>query len=299
MILPNTFLIGVQKAATTSYYNWLSQHPEISAPVGLKDIEFFIRPEYYQDKGFEFLSERYGKEYKDEKIILQGCVHYIFFEEAISRIKDLNKNAKLILILRNPVERAISAYNYAKKFNYESLSMKDAFKQENKRMESNDIRALSELTYINHSLYYKQIKTIYKYFPKNHLHIIFYEDIKADAQKEIKKTLDFLKVDNKFQIDFKIYNNTGKVRNKTFQRIVFGDNLIRNFFVRKILKKILSENLTKKARWGIMDLNTKKQNSNYLEEIDNDFKRELYNLLKEDIELLEDELKLSLDHWKP
>jgi hypothetical protein len=298
MIIPNTYLIGVQKAATTSFYNWLSQHPDICAPIGLKDIEFFVRPEYYEEKGIKYLSDRYKKEYLEQKIILQGCVHYVFFENAISRIKELNKDSKLILILRNPIERAISAYHYAKKFNYENLSFYEAFEQEPKRMESKNIRTLSELTYINHSLYFQQIKNVLKYFPKDQLHIIFYEDLETNPQKEMERTFEFLNVNSKFQVDFKVYNNTGKVKNKTFQKIAFGNNPIRNFLVRNILKKVVPENFTKKMRWRVMDFNTVQKKSNYLDEIDEKFKDKLFKLLIKDIEKLEKQLEVSLDHWK-
>jgi len=298
MIIPNTYLIGVQKAATTSFYNWLSQHPDICAPLSLKDIEFFIRPEYYKEKGIEYLSNRYKKEFNNQKIILQGCVHYIFFEEAISRIKELNKESKLILILRNPVERALSAYHYAKKFNYEDLSMEKAFKQESFRMKSNDIRKLSELTYINHGLYFKQIQEVLKYFPKEQLHILFYENLKSNSEQELKKAFNFLGVNSEFEVDYKVYNNTGKVRNKALQKIVFGEHPIRNFFVRKIFKRIVSENKIKKMRWKAMDLNTIQQKSDYLNEVDQKFKKELFTFFKEDIKNLETQLNVSLNHWK-
>lgn len=297
-IIPNTYLIGVQKAATTSFYNWLSQHPQICAPASLKDIAFFVKPELYKDRGIKYLSDRYKRDYKGEDIILQGCVHYVFFKEAIQRIKESNKDAKLILILRNPIERSLSAYHYAKKFNYENLPIMEAFGQESKRMQSNSILELSELTYVNHSLYYKQIVDVLEYFSREQLLVLFYENIKKNHEKELKKAFKFLNLQQDVEIDYKAYNNTGSVRNKTLQRVVFGDNPIRNFIVRDIVKQIVPENTLKKMRWKVMDLNTKQKKSNYLNEVNLELKKELLQVFKDDIENLELLLSEDLSHWK-
>jgi hypothetical protein len=186
MISPNTFLIGVQKGATTSVYNWLSQHPEICAPVALKDFEYFTRKEYFTDKNL--LNSFYKEVYNYEEIIMQGSVHYIFFEQALKRIKEYCSDAKFILILRNPVDRAISAYHYAVKFNYENLSIEEAFAKEEERLKSDDIRILSELTYKEHGLYYKQIKKFYEYFDENQIEIQLYEDV-SKRPEEVTKSI--------------------------------------------------------------------------------------------------------------
>ena len=78
-ILPNTFLIGAQKSATTSVYNWLALHPDICAPLSVKDYAFFTREDFFE-KGINHLSSFYEDVFNDEKIILQGSVHYIFLK---------------------------------------------------------------------------------------------------------------------------------------------------------------------------------------------------------------------------
>ena len=107
---PNTFLIGVQKAGTTTLDDWLSQHPDIYCYDSLKDVHLF-----YRFKTKEEMEKRMALEtpaYKGEKIILQSAVNYVFYESMLQGIQAHFPKAKLLLILRNPADRAISAYQY-------------------------------------------------------------------------------------------------------------------------------------------------------------------------------------------
>ncbi len=297
MIEPNTFLIGVQKAATTSFYSWLSQHPDICGPMAMKDYGFFTRDDFY-GQGFAWLSSVYEEVFREEEVILQGSVHYIFFEKALRRIKQFNPEAKFILLLRNPVERAISAYEYAVKFNYEHLPINEAFSKEEERLKDDDIQVLSQLTYKHHGLYFEQIQTFLKYFQKEQLKVILYDDIATQPKKALMNTYKFLEVDPNFTPDFKSFNNTGELRSKSFQKAVFGNGAIRNFLVQKVAKKILPHKLVSKLKWKIIDMNTNEKASNYLDKTDASLKEELTKFFKKDIENLEGYLSRDLSHWK-
>ena len=297
LTLPNTFLIGAQKAATTSVYSWLAQHPEICAPMSVKDYAFFTRDEFYA-KGFSHLSNFYSDELNNEKIVLQGSVHYIFFEKALKRIQEFNPNSKFILIVRNPIERAISAYQYALKFNYENLPIKEAFAKEEERLKDSDVRTLSELTYKHHGLYYKQIQTFLKYFKEEQLKVVLYDDVSENSNQVVEELFTFLNIDQGFIPEFKSLNNTGDIKNKTFQKIVFGNGALRNFLVKKVFKSIISDSLKAKLRWKIIHLNTKEKQSTYLDAIDEDLKNELISFFKQDIEHLEVYLSKDLSSWK-
>jgi len=73
----NTVIIGIQKAGTTSFYDWLGQHPDIYAPVKAKDFHFFSNDKHF-NKGINNLTDKY-KDYKNEKIILHSGVNYSYF----------------------------------------------------------------------------------------------------------------------------------------------------------------------------------------------------------------------------
>src|SRR5690554_2130252 len=108
----NVFLVGAQKAGTTSLYEWLGQHPDIEAPQEIKDYHFFTNEALF-DKGVPQLERFYSA---DKPVRVHSAVNYLYFyKEAAARIYEYNKEAKIIICLREPVARAISAYKYCVK----------------------------------------------------------------------------------------------------------------------------------------------------------------------------------------
>jgi len=298
-IYPNTFLIGVQKAATSSLYSWLAQHPEVCAPMSVKDRGFFTQDEFY-NKGLNYLSSYYENEFTNEKIILQGSVHYIYFEKALSRINQFDPNSKFILILRNPVERALSSYKYARKFFYETHNIEKAFELEPERLKSNNYQTLSELTYKSHGMYYKQIQVFLKYFKRDQLKIIFYEDITQSPELTVSDIFKFLNIDASFEPQFNVLNITGNIKSKTLQKILFKDNRIKKWVVDNIIKKLISKETKAKIRWKLIEINTKKSSKSVSKEIEysEDFINSLQDYFIEDINNLEKLLKKDLLLWK-
>ena len=98
---PNTFLIGVQKAGTTTLNDWLSQHPQVYGYASLKDIPLFVK-----FPSAEQLNKRLALEtpsYNGQKVVLHSAVNYIFYPSLLEKISTVKPDAQLLLILRNPV----------------------------------------------------------------------------------------------------------------------------------------------------------------------------------------------------
>ena len=296
----NTFLIGVQKSATTSVYDWISQHPDVCGPVSLKDTPFFIDDKLF-NKGLNFLEKIYQNELSNERIILNGSAHNIYFEHAIKRIKKHNPDAKLILILRNPVDRAISAYRFAVKRNLERDSFMNSIKNESIRLQSDNIQILSETTYIDHGRYYQQIKNLYKYFNEDKVLIIDYDDVKNKPNQIISDVFTFLNINSNFNPEFRTLNNTGNIRFEALRDIVYNNNPIKNFLVTKVLDKLVSYDLKYKIKIKVLALITKKAqigSQNNRNTFDESTKKHVYSLLSDDIDMLENLIKRDLSHWK-
>lgn len=297
-IYPNTFLIGVQKAATTSLYHSLSKHPDICAPLAVKDFGFFTKDEFYVEKGLEYLASFYDGFYNDEKIILQGSAHYIFFEGAIKRIKEFNPDAKFILILRNPIERAVSSYRFAVKHHMETLDFEDALKEEEIRLQSNNKSVLSELTYKEHGLYFKQISNFLKYFKKDQIKIIIYDDLIERPIVEIKNVFDFLNIDLDYDPELKPLNRTGVLRVKYLEWLIFSkESWFRKLLLKSFKNIITNEEKRYKIRRFLKETNTKPIKNNSLDDISDKSKKELIEFYKKDIEKLSDFLNKDLSHW--
>lgn len=152
--LPNTILIGAQKAGTSSLYNWLSQHPDIFAPEEMKDFHFFTLDKFY-NQGVSFLAPYYN-DVDGEKVIMKGAVNYIYFPETAKRLYNYNPSLKFLLLLRNPYTRAISAYNYFYNLGIENLSFEAALEREQSK-KLNTRQELADFSYLKHGFYYEQL----------------------------------------------------------------------------------------------------------------------------------------------
>ncbi|HPF97200.1 MAG TPA: sulfotransferase [Mangrovimonas sp.] len=296
-IKPNTFMMGAQKAATTSLYNWLSQHPEVCGPNSIKDYPLFLdKWNIFDEESKMFDNEYLDAGYDNEKIVLHGCVQYMFEEIAIERIAEFSPQAKLICILRNPVDRALSAYKYFKKLNIETRPLKVALETDEKFLKGTT-QQRNDFTYISHGLYYQQLLNIYKRFPEQQVKIVLYDDLINDSRKIIGNIFEFLEIDKSFMPDFKEFNVTGEVKFKILQKLVFNDSKVKRFIVENFVDFFIPIHKRSKMRWAFNDWNTrKKQKTN--KEGDIKERQQLKSYFIEDIYKLEKLMHRNLDCWK-
>ena len=93
---PNTFLIGIQKAGTTTLNDWLSQHPQVYCYNSLKDIPLFVKFPQPEQLNKRLLLETPA--YNNEPVVLHSAVNYIFYPSLLQQIANKQPGAKLILI---------------------------------------------------------------------------------------------------------------------------------------------------------------------------------------------------------
>ena len=296
-IRPNTFLIGAQKSATTSVYNWIAQHPDVCGPISMKDFPFFSKDSYFNE-GLDSLQSAYLSDgYDGQKIVMQGCVQYMFFEKAIKRIYEFDPDAKLIVVLRNPTHRALSAYNYFKKQNSESKPFDEALQLEQQRLNSGDYSAICDLTYRQHGLYGKQLKYVFSLFPKENVLILRYEDVQDHPEKVVDRMKNFLDIQDNFEVDLKVYNKTGQLRYTWLHKLLFNKNKTKKFIVDNLVDPILPLHKRTKIRWAFKEWNTKSKSARQPDNYEA-AQEELREFFKEDIELLESLTDMDFSTWK-
>ena len=207
--LPNFLIIGTMKGGTSSLYSFLSEHPCI-LPATKKEIHFFDSKKYKAGKywyttNFPKLETiRNLKKTKPNVITGEATPGYMYHPLAVRRIKDVVPNAKLIVILRNPVDRAYSHYNYNVKRNLELLSFEEALDLEEKRLEREIEKILKnelyELTnFLNYSYlyrghYFDQLEKILKIFKKTQIQVVSSEELLKDPKKILNRIYEFLEV---------------------------------------------------------------------------------------------------------
>ena len=121
MTKPNFLIIGAQRCGTTSLYNYLIQHPQI-VPSSKKEVHFF-------DLNFHLGQSWYEKhfpEVSDNILTGEASPYYIFHPLCPKRIFDYDPSVKLIVILRNPIDRAYSHYRHIVRLGHEPLKFEDA-----------------------------------------------------------------------------------------------------------------------------------------------------------------------------
>lgn len=206
-VLPDFLIIGAARSGTTSLYQYLVQHPSIE-PCVVKQLHFF--DEYY-NRGTNWYRVNFPtcmKKFSTEKIkkikFLTGeaTPYYLQYPHAPDRVYEINPNMKLIVVLRNPVDRAFSHYKRRWRNGSETLSFEEATAQEQSRikgeiekMEKNEnyfSYIFHRLSYITSGLYVIHLKRWLKYFPMEQILILENEEFLNETPKLYKQTLKFL-----------------------------------------------------------------------------------------------------------
>ena len=293
--LPNFLIVGAAKSGTSSLHNYLNQHPNIFMPafknnIKVKEPRFLVKDSLYERVNHIDNFQEYKNLFANasEKAIGEASVFYLFFyQEAISNIKKyLGNDVRIIIILRNPIERALSAYNHVSRTSSEDLTFEDAIKIEKSRY-INDKKITPMINYKSMGLYSKMVKAYLDNF--NLVKIIMFEDFKKNPSKSVRECFEFLKVNKNIKINVSQRVNSGgkKWLNSRYKWIY---NSKKHFL--KPLKYLVPFNKRAKLnawffnKFTIENKHISKDNRNYL-----------INYFKEDVNKLSLFINKDLDHW--
>lgn len=206
-VLPSFIIIGAQRCGTTSLYDYLCQHPQI-IPSPVKELfyfdDYFGRPETWYRSFFPREGEcrRLADRLGHPVITGEASPSYFFHPYAPGRIARTLPDVKLILVLRNPVERAYSHYNHIRRLDREPLSFEEALAAEEGRI-AEDCRRLAEdegykadarrdYSYVARGFYAEQLKHWLEFFPRERLLVVQSEEFYSDTPKVYGEILSYL-----------------------------------------------------------------------------------------------------------
>jgi hypothetical protein len=192
---PNFLIIGAAKCGTTSLFKYLSKHPEIYMPPQ-KEMHYFDI--HIKEKSIGWYESHFRNSKSRNLIYGEASPSYCIYPNSIENIYKYKPNIKLIMLLRNPVNRAISHYYMEVNRGRESLSILEAFEKEQERIANIDQFLL--YSYFIRGKYCEQLDRIHKFFSKEQLLTVRLEDLKLNPQLEINKITNFLKV-KEFKLD--------------------------------------------------------------------------------------------------
>lgn len=199
---PVDFIIcGTQKGGTTALDYYLRTHPSVAMAIK-KEIHFFDN-----ESNFSGSMVDYSQYHSHFKPTAAGCLRgeatpiYMYWKNAPGRIFEYNKNMKLIISLRNPIDRAYSHWNMARSRNVEPLSFFDAIKNEAARRHSANPLQSRIHSYVDRGFYTEQLSRIWELFPRNQVLVIKNEDLKNAPQKTLRALCDFLGIPDFPQVE--------------------------------------------------------------------------------------------------
>ena len=186
---------GAQKGGTSAMDSFLRQHPEICMPETTEKLHFFDRAEENRDY------KKYHAKFRPKRqhhVIGETSPSYIYWETAPYRIWSYNPEMKWILILRNPVERAFSAWNMERKRGAEELSFAEAVEREPERCREALPLQHRVYSYVDRGFYAHQLRRLLSIFGTEKCLVLLNEELRNDHQATLRRTFEFLGVDASF-----------------------------------------------------------------------------------------------------
>jgi Sulfotransferase domain len=223
LIRPNFFIVGAPKCGTTAMNDYLAQHPDIF--MAKKEIHYFGSDLKTKLKISRQEYLKYFEKAGEEKIIGEASVWYLFSKEAAREIKEFSSVAKILIMLRNPVEVIYSLHSQHLYDGNEditdfetALNLDEERKKGNKLPSSVDYYELP--SYRDSVLFAGQVKRYLDTFGSENVHIVLYDDFLSDTRKVVAGTLSFLGIENSGEIDYKIINPNKEIRFFPIHRLI-------------------------------------------------------------------------------
>lgn len=204
-------IVGVQKAGTTSLARLLSRHPDIYLP-SRKELHFFDDRQLSESRNYR-LYHSFFFNYRGQRMVGEATPSYIFAPYAAPALSEYNCKLKLILILRNPVDRAFSQYKMNVRLGNETLPFNEALRCEKQRIAGDGMdyrrgRMANRYSYLERGRYGRQIRNLLSYFPRDQLCVLKYEEYVANYLVTLKEVYRFLNVDDYFVENVRMNSNT-------------------------------------------------------------------------------------------
>lgn len=294
MIKPNFFIVGAPKCGTSAMNDFLGQHPDVF--MAKKELHYFGKDLGIRGKLTEAEYLNSFQSAGEKSIIGEASVWYLFSESAAEEIKKFSPRAKILIMLRNPVDVVYSLHNqHLYDGNEDVLDIRAAISLDEERKKGfhlpDSIDFVKLPSYIDSALFYRQVKRYLDAFGRENVHVVLYDDFSSKTEEVFKETLRFLEVNPKVEINYRVVNPRKEIRSfylhrlikrpprklKEIMRVILPVKKIRHDIMKSIFKGNVRQNMQNKTN---PDLTT--------------WLRELFN---PDIQLLSKIIERDLSAW--
>ena len=295
---PNFFIVGPGRSGTTALSEYLDSHPNVFMSIP-KEPHYFCTdfPKIRKNKGFTEL-DSYLKLYEKCKpqhiAIGEASPSYIISSEALQNIYQFNPEAKIVVIVRNPIDKAYSHFINFKNNNLENQNyfetawqLQDQRKQ-GQMLPSNNIEPIT-FQYGRLCKLAEPIERLFSLFPKQQIKVIIFDDFVNDTKKIYTEILSFLNINDDNRVKFP------KAGESRISRFIWLNAFLRNppLSLKFIVNGKLARNVKNKIVAQVDKWNTKAKPP-LLEE---KFRQELAKYFHDDVKKLSELLDKDLMHW--
>lgn len=283
--IPDFFIVGASRSGTTSLHRYLSQHPSIF--MSLTKEPHFLSPDIPQGWRISDQESYFRCFAACPKAAMAGeaSTSYLPSQCAAFNIRQLQPRARIIMTLRNPIDRAYSMHGFMIKHANEELPFESVLKEESQRISDGWPIGYH---YVRVGKYYDQVKRYLDTFPADRVKIFLFEDLVRDPKSLCRETFAFLGVDPDYPVDArKIHNRGGPPRNRLAAWFLTG-----RLPIRHLVGKHIPYRMRRDLREGLLEKNLARQ-----PEMGPDTRAGLIEEFRPDIERLETLLGRDLSHW--
>ena len=260
-------IVGAQKSGTSSLLRYLAQHPDIHTHAQ-SEMTFFLQKREHT-RGYEwafakyFAGERSHDEIKDKYLIAKN-VMVMHSLEVMQRIYEHNPEMHIVVLLREPVARAYSAYWWARRRGWENIkTYEEALAAEETRL-NEDWFKWRQCAYQYNGIYYPHVKNLIDLFGSNRVHCLLTDDLKENTETVCQQLFNHIGICSDFKPSIgKRHNQATMPRSEGFN-FLFTQFLASHNPLRKVIRKLVPDATAYKLRKAIFDWNEKPQtNTNW------------------------------------
>lgn len=282
-------IVGTQKSGTSSLLRYLAQHPAIYTHPQ-PEMTFFLQDHEYT-RGYESAFAKYFSQCTEDKKLIAKNVMVMHSPEIMQRIYQHNPEIHLVVLLREPVARAYSAYWWARRRGWENIkTFEEALTAEEARLKE-DWFKWRQCGYRHNSTYYPHVKNLISRFGENHVHCILTDELKENPQSVCQRLFKLLNIQPDFEpLAQERHNQAAMPRSEKFS-FLFTQFLSSHNPLKRAIRKLVPDAAAYKLRKTILNLNDKPftpppMNPKTREQLENYFKpfnQQLSELLGQDL----------------
>lgn len=296
-IRPNFFIVGAAKCGTTSLYRYLEQHPDLYMS-STKEPHYFgtdldVKPNRRvrdEQRYFELFRDARGEQARGE-----ASSKYLYSQQAAAEIRAFAPDAKIIIMLRNPLDMMWSMHGQ-NLYNAEEdiIDFEEALQAQDDRRRGRRIppgsHGPNELQYTAMATFSPQVQRFLDVFDRDRIKFIFFEDFAADTRAVVKDVFRFLGVDDTFEPTIDVHNKGNWLRNPAVKRFMKDhprlSRAISSVLPRKVRRRMGDALVA--VRGGVPERPAN---------MDPQLRRKLCEQFRDDVQQLSRLVNRDLSHW--